>query len=117
MSSLQRSTVFLAAILILARAAVAQKTSIQLPADNAVSQLRSGPGEEVVRKNCSFCHSTDYIVRQPHLTAQQWDAEVKKMIGVYGAPINAADAQIIANYLDKNYGAENGHSKPDARRP
>jgi hypothetical protein len=57
------------------------------------------------------------VVGQPDLTAQQWDAEVKKMIGVYGAPINAADAQIIAEYLDKNYGAEDGHSKTDARRP
>jgi sulfite dehydrogenase (cytochrome) subunit B len=118
MSSLQRITLFLAAILIARAVAVAQKASIHLPADNAVSQLRSGPGEDVARKNCNFCHSTDYIVRQPHLTAEQWDAEVKKMIGVYGAPINATEARIIADYLGKNYGSEKGESKrTDARTP
>jgi len=111
MSHLQRKAVYLAAVLTLATAAVAQKTLIRLPPDNSVSQLRSGPGDDAVRKNCSFCHSTDYIVRQPHLTAQQWDAEVKKMIAVYGAPMTAADVKTISDYLAKNYGAESAESK------
>jgi hypothetical protein len=50
-------------------------------------------------------------VRQPHLTAQQWDAEVKKMIAVFGAPISPADAKTIADYLATNYGAESTESK------
>jgi hypothetical protein len=29
----------------------------------------------------------------------------KKMINVFGAPIDAADARIIADYLKKNYGS------------
>jgi cytochrome c5 len=111
MSNVQRKAVYLTAVLALATAAVAQKTSIRLPADNSASQLKSGVGDGVTRKSCGFCHSTDYIVIQPHLTAQQWDAEVKKMIAVYGAPINAADAKTIADYLAKNYSAESGETK------
>lgn len=76
-----------------------------------MAQLKSGPGDDTVRKNCSLCHSTDYIASQPHLTAQQWDAEVKKMIAVYGAPISAADAKTISDYLAKNYGAASPESK------
>lgn len=110
MSHLQRKTILLAAIFC-AGTALAQKTFIQLPPDNPVSQLKSGPGDDAVRKNCTFCHSTDYIVRQPHLTAQQWDAEVKKMIGVYGAPIIPTDAKTISDYLAKNYGKESADPK------
>lgn len=107
-----------AAVLALATVAFAQRTSIQLPPDNPVSQIKSGPGDDAVRKNCSFCHSTDYIVRQPHLTAQQWDAEVKKMIGVYGAPIIPADARTISDYLARNYGSESNKSrKTEAGKP
>jgi hypothetical protein len=107
----QRRSVYLTAVLVLATAAGAQKTAIQLPADNSSAQIKSGAGDDAVRKNCTFCHSTDYIVRQPHLTAQQWDAEVKKMMGVYGAPISAPDAKAIADYLAKNYGAESADTK------
>jgi sulfite dehydrogenase (cytochrome) subunit B len=117
MNNLQRKVIFLTAVLALATAALAQKTSVQLPPDNSVSQLKSAPGDDAVRKNCNFCHSTDYIVRQPHLGAQQWDAEVKKMIAVYGAPISAADAQIIAEYLAKNYGIDDGFKRTDPPRP
>jgi hypothetical protein len=118
MSHLQRRVVYLAATLTLATVTIAQKTFIQLPPDNSVSQLRSGLGDDTVSKNCSLCHSTDYIVRQPHLTAQQWDAEVKKMIAVYGAPISATDSKTISDYLAKNYGAESPESKkPQAGKP
>jgi sulfite dehydrogenase (cytochrome) subunit B len=33
------------------------------------------------------------------------DAEVTKMIKVYGAPISDADAAVIADYLKQNYGS------------
>ena len=116
--NLQRKAVCFAALLALATVAFAQKTSIQLPPDNPVSQIKSSPGDAVVRKDCSFCHSTDYIVRQPHLTAEQWEAEVTKMIGVYGAPISPADAKTISDYLAKNYGAEKTKSeKTEASKP
>jgi sulfite dehydrogenase (cytochrome) subunit B len=114
----QRKAVCFTAFLALATVAFAQRTSIQLPPDNPVSQIKSGPGDDAVRKDCSFCHSTDYIVRQPHLTAQQWDAEVTKMIAVYGAPISPADAKTISDYLARNYGPEStGSRKTEAGKP
>jgi sulfite dehydrogenase (cytochrome) subunit B len=94
----------LAMMLSLGGAVLAQQKSIQLPADNSVSQLKPGTGVNLANLNCAICHSLDYIVRQPPMNAAQWDAEVRKMITVYGAPINDADAKIIAAYLAANYG-------------
>jgi cytochrome c5 len=99
------------AVVGIAAAAVAQETSIQLPPDNPVARLKTDAGDDVVRRSCAICHSTDYIVGQPHLDAQHWDAEVKKMIAVYGARISDADATIIADYLARNYGAGGAQPK------
>jgi mono/diheme cytochrome c family protein len=96
----------LAVMLSLAGAVLAQQKSIQLPADNPVSQLKPGTGVNVANLNCAICHSVDYIVRQPPMNAAQWGAEVQKMITVYGAPINAADAKTIAEYIFTAYGAQ-----------
>ena len=38
------------------------------------------------------------------LTHQGWEAEVNKMIKVFGAPIQPADAKVIIDYLTANYG-------------
>jgi mono/diheme cytochrome c family protein len=81
-----------------------QVRSIELPGDNPMAELKAGPGVEVVRANCIACHSTDYIVRQPGSDAKRWEGEVKKMIGVYGAPISEADARVIVQYLAATYG-------------
>jgi cytochrome c5 len=95
--------VCIAAILGCASVAAAQRSVFQLPPDNPHSQLKPGPGVDVVRRDCGICHATDYIVTQPHLDADHWAAEVKKMIQVFGAPINDADAKIISEYLGRNY--------------
>jgi len=99
----------LLAFAITVAAPAAQRTSIQLPPDNPHAQLKPGPGEEVTSRACSICHSTDYIVVQPHLDAQHWDAEVQKMIKVFGAPITPSDAKIISDYLARNYASEGGN--------
>ena len=44
-------------------------------------------------------------MNSPFLNAAAWDAEVAKMIKAFGAPIDDADAKIIAEYLKKNYGS------------
>ena len=90
--------------LVLDASAFPQVRSIELPADNAMAELKPGPGVEVVRANCIACHSTDYIVRQPRSDAKHWEGEVKKMITVYGAPIGEADAKVIVEYLAAVYG-------------
>ena len=101
-----------------------QVRSIELPGDNAMAELKPGPGVEVVRANCIACHSTDYIVRQPHSDAKRWEGEVKKMISVYGAPIGDADAKVIVEYLAAGYGPaqanatkEKKPSKPGTEAP
>jgi sulfite dehydrogenase (cytochrome) subunit B len=67
--------------------------------------LKKAPGVEKVEGNCAACHSLDYIqMNSPFLNAAGWDAEVTKMIKAFGAPIDDADAKVIADYLKANYG-------------
>ena len=74
-------------------------------ADEMPVQLKAGAGADKVEGNCAACHSLDYIrMNSPFLSAAGWDAEVSKMINAFGAPISAADAKIIGDYLKANYG-------------
>jgi len=86
--------------------AMGQQKSITLPDDNPMAQLKAGRNMEVTRNNCIACHSTDYIVRQPGSDAKRWEAEVVKMIALYGAPISQADTKAIVDYLATSYGPE-----------
>lgn len=104
MKVLKRQMVQLGLALSLASPILAQQKSIKLPVDSPMSQLNQGPGREIIHRNCLVCHSTDYIVRQPRLDAMHWEAEVTKMITVFGARIDDSDAKLIAEYLAKNYG-------------
>ncbi len=68
--------------------------------------LKQAPGVDRVEANCSACHSLDYIqMNSPFPSAAVWDATVTKMIKAFGAPIDAADAKTISDYLKKNYGS------------
>lgn len=95
-------------ILLLVMAALAQKNpavkTIELPDDNAMAKLKPGPGADTAELNCMGCHSTDYIVRQPGADAEHWQAEVAKMIKLFGASISDEDAKVIVNYLATAYG-------------
>jgi len=74
-------------------------------ADENFIRLKQAPGVEQVQANCSVCHSLDYVqMNSTFLSASAWDAEIAKMINVYGAPINATDLDTIGNYLKANYG-------------
>jgi len=59
----------------------------------------------VAQNNCTACHSTDYIKTQPIMKSKKdfWQAEVTKMIKVYGAPIDDADVPKIVEYLSTAY--------------
>ena len=75
-------------------------------ADEPVIDLKKAPGLEKVEGNCGACHSLDYIqMNSPFPNAALWDAEVTKMIKVFGAPITDSDAKTIADYLKANYGS------------
>jgi mono/diheme cytochrome c family protein len=73
---------------------------------NETAAFRPGPNLEVVQNNCTACHSADYIniqPRGPKFKKDFWQAEVTKMIKVYGAPIDDADIAKIVDYLTATY--------------
>jgi hypothetical protein len=81
---------------------------IALPAAAGAEQvikLKAGPGADKVEANCAACHSLAYIpMNSPFLNTAGWNATVDKMINALKAPIDAADAKAIKEYLAKNYG-------------
>ena len=82
----------------------AAPVSYKLPDETAA--FKPGPNLDVVKNNCSACHSADYINTQPRgpkFKKDFWQAEVTKMIKVYGAPINDADVGKIVDYLAATY--------------
>ncbi len=82
----------------------AKPMTYQLPEETA--QLKPGPNLDVAQNNCTACHSADYIKTQPQGPAFKkdfWQAEVTKMIKVYGAPIDDADVPKIVEYLSQTY--------------
>ncbi|KJC45341.1 sulfite:cytochrome C oxidoreductase subunit B [Bradyrhizobium sp. LTSP849] len=99
-------TVLLAILFSLAAgvgAVTAAPVNYQLP--DEVAAFKPGPNLEVVQGNCSACHSADYINTQPLMKDKKgfWQAEVTKMIKVYGAPIDDADVGKIVDYLAATY--------------
>ena len=88
-----------------ALAVVLAATSAPAFADEDTIVLKEAPGVESLRNACGACHSLDYpVMNAPFLDAKGWDAEVNKMIKVFGAPIDDADAKAIKSYLAANYG-------------
>src|SRR5262245_33932816 len=76
----------------------------KLPEETAA--FKPGPNLDVVKANCTACHSTDYVNTQPRNMKSKkdfWQAEVTKMIKVYGAPIDDADVPKIVEYLAATY--------------
>ena len=68
--------------------------------------LAKAPGSDAVENNCAACHTLAYVeMNSPFLNEAGWTAEVTKMIKAFGAPIDDADAKVIADYLKKNYGS------------
>ena len=99
-------TVFLAITLALAAvvgSALAAPVNYKTP--DEVAAFKPGPNLEVVQGNCSACHSADYINTQPPMKDKKgfWQAEVTKMIKVYGAPIQESDVGMIVDYLVATY--------------
>ena len=82
----------------------AAPVSYSLPEET--SAFKPGTDVEVVKNNCTACHSADYVQTQPRgpkFARDFWQAEVTKMIKVYGAPIDDADVGRIVDYLTANY--------------
>ena len=68
--------------------------------------LKAGAGPDIVEGFCGARRSLDYPrMNASFLNRQGWETEVNKMIKVFGAPIEAANAKIIIDYLAANYGS------------
>lgn len=76
-------------------------------ADETRVQLKDGPEAAMVRARCSVCHSLDYIqMNSPFMKRAGWEAEVRKMMKVMGAPIAEQDVASLVDYLTRSYGVE-----------
>jgi mono/diheme cytochrome c family protein len=78
----------------------ARPVSYTLPDETAA--FKPGPNLDVMQGNCVACHSADYILTQPQgpkFQKEFWQAEVTKMITVFGAPIAPSDVPKIVDYL------------------
>ena len=74
-------------------------------ADETTVRLREGAEATTVIANCSGCHSLDYIqMNARFLKRADWQASVKKMVTVMGAPVSESDAARIVDYLTREYG-------------
>ena len=68
-------------------------------------KLANGAQTALVQLRCSTCHSVDYIVMNSSFLARAaWEAEVRKMMKVMGAPIPENDVAPIVDYLTQHYG-------------
>lgn len=96
----------LAAVLAVAGIAALQAKPVGYTLPEEVAAFKPGPNLDVVQNNCTSCHSADYVKTQPigpKFKKDFWQAEVIKMIKVYGAPIEDADVGKIVAYLTANY--------------
>jgi mono/diheme cytochrome c family protein len=83
--------------------------AFESPAPPAVA-WSPGAGRDLVTTRCLFCHQAELIVAQ-RLTKPQWHKEVVKMVG-WGAPLDAREQAVLAEYLAAHYGPEAPVSPP-----
>jgi cytochrome c5 len=96
---------FLLVIAAVATIATASAAPIDYKLPEETAMLKPGPNLDVAQNNCTACHSADYIKTQPIMKSKKdfWQAEVTKMIKVYGAQISDADVPKLVEYLSTAY--------------
>jgi mono/diheme cytochrome c family protein len=77
--------------------------TVVLPA--STQAFPGGAAADPVSTNCVTCHSPGMVLNQPNLSKAAWEAEVRKMINVYKAPIADAAVAPIVVYLVQIKGA------------
>jgi hypothetical protein len=87
-----------------------EERTITLPPSTV--DIGPGPNHAAFDAACLTCHSPKYVSMQPKFPRKVWEAEVKKMIKVFGAPIQEAQITPIVEYLTVIRGAE---EKPAAK--
>ena len=90
--------ILLASFVLCVSVRAAAPLDYRLPPETA--EFQPGPGVETVTAMCGACHSADYVSTQPPRKGKAfWEAEVQKMIKVFKAPIDPANASTIVDYL------------------
>ena len=98
---------FCTALVFAAGTTFAVPKSIVLPPDGMQLKASELPGYAKATVNCVACHSAEYMLYQPPTAPRSyWEAMVKRMKGVFKAPIDDADMPVIIDYLAKTYGNE-----------
>jgi mono/diheme cytochrome c family protein len=102
---MKKTFLLILAPLALAGVAAASAAPVEYKLPEETAALKPGPNLDVAQNNCTACHSADYIKTQPIMIPKKdfWQAEVTKMIKVYGAPIDDADVPKIVEYLSTAY--------------
>jgi hypothetical protein len=84
---------------------VALFCGVAAAADESAIRMREAPELTTLVANCSGCHSLDYVQMNSHfLKRAGWEAEIKKMVSVMGAPVSEADQAALLAYLTREYG-------------
>ena len=81
-----------------------KSTTVDLPSGDSL--FPGGTSADAINNNCLACHSADMVLNQPKLPKAAWEAEVKKMIQAYKAPIDEADVPALVDYLAKTKGTD-----------
>jgi len=81
-----------------------ESRTITLPPSTV--DIGAGPNHAAFDASCLLCHSPKYVSMQPRFPKKVWEAEVRKMMKVFGAPIQEAQVAPIVEYLMAVRGAE-----------
>ena len=102
---MQRIVLSTVALTVAALVGAALAAPINYKTPDETAAFKPGANLDVVQGNCAACHSSDYIATQPPMKDKKafWQAEVTKMIKVYGAPIAESDVGKIVDYLAATY--------------
>jgi hypothetical protein len=74
-------------------------------ADETTVRMKEAPETVALVASCSGCHSLDYIqMNSTFMKRAGWEATVKKMVAVMGAPVTDAEATKLVDYLTREYG-------------
>jgi cytochrome c5 len=71
------------------------------PATISTSILPPGEQRSLVVRTCAVCHAMELVVLRRR-SADEWDAQIAKMVG-YGAKASDAEQEQIFQYLVKNF--------------
>ena len=86
----------------LAPAAGAQTPTVDLP---------DGDGKRIVLRACTSCHDTAEITKfKGFYTKDEWRDVVTTMV-MYGAELKEGEADVLVEYLAKNFGKETKGTK------